>query len=73
MDLIQRIKTAVQKGDYVVSVHARERMSERKVRLWQIEAGLDDAEILEVRLKTRPNPTLVVLEYLPDGTEVKVV
>lgn len=73
MDLIQQIKTAVLRGDFIISAHARQRMSERSVRLWQIETGLDDADVIEVRLKSRPNPSIVALETLPDGTEVKVV
>jgi hypothetical protein len=73
MDLIDQIKTAVSEDRYVVSVHARQRLAERKVKLWQIETGLETASIEEVRPDSVPNPSIVVEEVLPDGSTVVVV
>jgi hypothetical protein len=73
MDLVDSIKQAVSEGRFVVSVHARERLAERRVRLWQVEAGLETAVIAEIRPDDEPNPSIVVESTLPDGTPVTVV
>jgi hypothetical protein len=73
MDLVELIKQAVREGDFLVSVHARERLAERRVRLWQVEAGLKSAGVEEVRPDDEPNPSIVVEEFLPDGTPVTVI
>jgi hypothetical protein len=73
MDLVEQIRSAVREGRFLVAVHARERLAERKVRLWQIEAGLETAIIVEVRPDDEPNPSIIVEEMLPDGTTIIVV
>lgn len=73
MNLFDSIKAAVRDGRYLVSVHARQRLAERKVRLWQIESGIDDAELIEERPDDEPNPSVVVDQLLPDGAQVTVV
>jgi hypothetical protein len=49
MDLVDAIKQAVREGRFLVSVHARQRLAERRIRLWQVEAGLETAVISEIR------------------------
>jgi hypothetical protein len=73
MDLVETIRQAVRDGQFLVSVHARERLAERRVRLWQVEAGLDTAAIEEIRPDDEPNPSIVVQTMLPDGTPATVV
>ncbi|HUY91668.1 MAG TPA: DUF4258 domain-containing protein [Pirellulales bacterium] len=73
MNLVELIKLAVRDGQFVVSVHARQRLAERNVRLWQIESALDEAKIIEDRPDDEPNASIVVEELLPDGTQVTVV
>ena len=73
MDLVELIKSAVRDGRFVVSVHARQRLAERNVRLWQIESALDEAKVIEDRPDDDPNPSIVVEGLLPDGTQVTVV
>ena len=73
MDLTESIKDAVRDGRFLVSVHARQRMAERGLRLWHMEEGLTDATIVEVRPDSEPNPSIVVEHLLPDGTAVTVV
>ena len=73
MDLVDAIRQAVREGRFLVSVHARERLAERKVRLWQVEAGLETAAITEIRPDDEPNPSIVVEATLPDGTPATVV
>ena len=73
MDLVESIKQAVREGRFLVSVHARERMAERRVRLWQVEAGLETAVIEEIRPDDEPNPSIVVETILPDGMAATVV
>jgi hypothetical protein len=73
MDLVETITAAVRESRYLVSVHARERLAERGVRLWQVEAGLDVSTIEEIRPDDEPNPSIVVETILPDGTPATVV
>jgi uncharacterized protein DUF4258 len=73
MDLVELIKEAVKDGRFLVSVHARQRLAERRVRLWQIEAGLDSARIEEIRPDDEPNPSIVVEAVLADGTPITVI
>ncbi len=40
---------------------------------WQVVDGLADAELLAERPDASPNPTIEVLELLPDGTEIKAI
>ncbi|MCI0332419.1 MAG: DUF4258 domain-containing protein [Planctomycetes bacterium] len=60
-------------GPYVVGEHASERLEERGIMEWQAVAGLDDAELIIERPRTKPNPSIEVREILPDGTEFKAV
>jgi hypothetical protein len=71
--LFDRIKAAVQDEHYIVSWHADERCEERGVTDWQLVLGLTDAELLDERPHTRPNPSVVVRQMLPDGTAVEAV
>jgi hypothetical protein len=73
MDLVETIKLAVREGQFLVSVHARERLAERGVRLWQVEAGLETAAIKEIRPDDEPNPSIVVETILPDGTPATAI
>ena len=73
MELVEQIRDAVRDGRFLVSVHARQRLAERRVRLWQVEAGLETGAIEEVRPDDEPNPSIVVEEFLPDGTACTVI
>jgi hypothetical protein len=71
--LVGQIRYAVRQGEFLVSAHARLRLSERKIALWQVEAGLERGKIIEVRPDDEPNPSIVVEEMLPDGAVIHVV
>jgi hypothetical protein len=71
--LLDKIRTAVDDGRYVVAWHADERCEERAVTAWQLVVGLTDAELTREYPRSRPNPTALVRETLADGTEVEVV
>lgn len=73
MDLVAAIKKAVSDGNFLVSVHARQRLAERKVRLWQVEAGLEAGAIQAIRPDDEPNPSMVGDIVLPDGSPATVV
>jgi hypothetical protein len=40
---------------------------------WQVVAGLDDCDDFKERPDTKPNPSVEVVEILPDGIEFKAV
>lgn len=72
-ELFQVIRRLVVNDQYVVGLHAAERLEERGIMEWQAVAGLDDGELLMEHLDASPNPAIEVRETLPDGTEIKAV
>ena len=71
--LYDRIREAVKEDRFIVAWHADERCEEREVTDWQIVVGLEDAQLIRERPRSKPNPSIVVRQELADGTEVKVV
>ena len=71
--LFQQIKRAVQQDRFLVAWHADERCEERGVTDWQIVSGLQEAELVRERPRSKPNPSVVVRQFLPDGSEVEVI
>jgi hypothetical protein len=71
--LSETIHRLVAEGKYVVGEHASERLDERGIMEWQAAAGLQSAQLLSERPRTKPNPSIEVREELPDGTEFKAV
>ncbi len=71
--LFDHIRAAIHDDRYVVSWHADERCEERGVTAWQLVAGLDDANLVRERPRSKPNPSVVVRERLVDGVEVEVI
>ena len=72
-DLFEKIRAAVREDRFVVSWHADERCEERQVAAWQVVTGLEDAHLERERPASKPHPSIVVREELPDGTEVEVI
>ena len=72
-ELFQTIRQLVANDQYVVGLHASERLEERGMMEWQAVAGLDDGELMLERPDASPNPAMEVRETLPDGTEFKAV
>ncbi len=73
MDLRDLIKSAVRDGRFMVSHHARRRLSQRQIELWQVEAGVDNWAVVEERPQDLPNPSIVTQQSLPDGSMITVV
>jgi hypothetical protein len=71
--LWDQVRAAVAEERYLVSWHADERCEEQGVTEWQLVSGADDAVVVEERLWTQPNPSVVVRQLLTDGSEVEVV
>lgn len=71
--LVDEIRSAVLDERYLVSWHADERCEERGVTAWQVVAGLEEARLVEERLHSKPNPSVLLRQLLADGTEVEVV
>jgi hypothetical protein len=73
MDLKTLIQNGVLQGRFLVSLHASRRLRQRKVPLWQIEAGVNEWVVTEERPNDLPNPSIVVEQMLQDGTTITVV
>lgn len=72
-ELFQTIRQLAANDQYLVGLHAAERLEERGIMEWQAVAGLDDGELIVERPDASPNPAIEVRETLPDGTEFKAV
>jgi len=72
-ELFERIQAAVEREDYLVSWHADERCEQRGIAVWQVVVGLSDGRLVDERPATRPHPTVVVEELLPDGRSIETV
>ena len=71
--LLDQIRQAVKEDRFLISWHADERCEEREVSDWEIVAGLEGAELLRERPRSKPNPSIVVSQTLGDGTVVEVI
>ena len=71
--IFDTIRQMVSEDKYVVGLHASERLEERGIMEWQAIAGLLHSRLLKERRNAKPNPTVEVMESLPDGGEFKAV
>ena len=71
--LFDQIQEAIVDGRFIVSLHADERCEERGVTAWQLVADFEEVELVRERPSSRPNPSIVVRQILPDGTEVEAI
>lgn len=68
-----KIRNAVENDRFIVSWHADERCEQREISVWQLAMGISNAELVEVRPHSKPNPTIVVQQNLVDGSQVEVI
>lgn len=71
--LFGTIRDAVAEGRYVLSVHALEKLRDRRIEQWHAAGGLAEGRLIQERPQTKPNPSVEVDQALPDGTRVKAV
>jgi len=71
--LFDKIRAAVLDERYLVSWHASERCAERRLTEWELVVGLEEARLVRERPRSNPNPSVVVRQFLVDGSQVEVV
>ncbi len=71
--LLDNIRAAVREDRFLLAWHADESCEERGVTAWQIVAGLEEAELIRERPRSKPNPSVVVRQFLAEGSEVEVI
>jgi hypothetical protein len=71
--LFEQIKQAVRQDRFLVGWHADERCEERGATDWQIVSGLEDAQLVRERPRSKPNLSVVVRQVLADGTEIEMI
>jgi hypothetical protein len=71
--LLENIVAAVRADRFVVSWHADEQCEERGVTAWQLAAGIEDAELVRERPRSKPNSSVVVRQELADGSDVEAI
>jgi len=67
------VTTAVANDRFFVAWHADERCEERGITAWQLVAGLEEAELVRERPRSKPNPSVEVRQILADPSEVEVI
>ena len=72
MNLEDAIRESVAAGRWRVTYHARQRLRQRAIPLWQIEAGLEHGKVVSVFPLDQPNPSVLVEQELADGAKVNV-
>lgn len=73
VELFQRIRASVSRDQYLIGLHAAERLEQRGIMEWQAVDGLLSGRLLQERPDARPNAAIEILQILPDGTEYKAV
>lgn len=71
--LLKTIQVAVLDDRFIVSCHADERCEEREVSVWQLAVGIEDGQLVRERPRSKPHPSVVVRQFLADGSDVEVV
>jgi hypothetical protein len=71
--LFENIVAAIKSDRFIVSWHADERCEERNVSAWQLVAGIEDAELVRERPRSKPHPSAVVKQQLVDGSDVELI
>ncbi|MBI1367534.1 MAG: hypothetical protein GC162_02655 [Planctomycetes bacterium] len=72
-DLCDRIRSAVIAEQYLIGIHAHERLRERRLMAWQIIGTIERAKLICERLDAVPNAVVEFEQLLPDGVAVKTV
>jgi hypothetical protein len=71
--LIDNILAAIRADRFIVSWHADERCEERGVAVWQLVAGIEDAELVRERPRSKPNPSIILRQQIADGSDVEAI
>lgn len=71
--LFDNIVAAIEADRFFVSWHADEQCEARGVTAWQLVAGIDEAEFVRERPRSKPNPSVVLRQELADGSEVETI
>lgn len=71
--LHDNVRRCVREDRYLIGEHAAEQLGERGIVEWQIVSGVEHGELLAERPKTKPNPSIELLQWLADGTKFKAV
>lgn len=71
--LHDRIVKAIAEDRVIVSWHADEQCEERGISAWQLIAGARSASLIRERPRSKPNPSIVLLQELLDGSRVETV
>ena len=56
--LFEQIRSAVANDRFFVAWHADDRCEERGITAWQLVAGLEEAELVRERPRSKPNPSV---------------
>jgi hypothetical protein len=69
----ERIRSALEDGRTVLSVHSAMRLRTRRIPFWQVIAASLEGQMLAEVPRARPNPKVELEILLADGTAAKAV
>jgi hypothetical protein len=71
--LFDNLVAAIKSDRFIISWHADERCEDREVSPWQLVAGIEDAQLVRERPRSKPHPSVVLRQQLADGSEAEVI
>lgn len=67
------IRQAVAEQRYYIGVHTDNQLGDRGVDAWHVAAEIGTARLRAERPTSKPNPTVIVRQALPNGEDVDLV
>ncbi|MDI6860279.1 MAG: DUF4258 domain-containing protein [Methanocellales archaeon] len=58
--MLNHIRNLIKRGDYVVKLHTRKRMIERKIKIGEVKEAIANGEIIEEHLDDKPLPSYLI-------------
>jgi hypothetical protein len=71
--LFKQIRQAVLEDRFVASWHADEQCEEREISILELVVSIGGAELIRERPRSKPNPSVVLRQVMPDGRPVEVI
>ncbi len=72
-ELHRRIRAAIRRDKVVFSVHADNRLQQRRIVRWQVVEGFEAGELLQAYISNKPNPKILLRQTLADGSQAVAV
>jgi hypothetical protein len=72
-DILKQVQALIKAGDYIISRHGYRELADDVIMPETIIAGLSEAVVIEEYPDSRKEPSILVLQFEPDGAPVHVM